>query len=224
MKEERILRWGLVERIEHHIVMIVVPIFILTGVVLFVPEWFSWMLPEWFSRMLPFASPNIFRIVHRVLAVTYAGTGIFHLLYHIIARRGRSKIWPTKKDWSDAVTVLEYYFGRAKEPPKLGFHNPLEKILVYWFMAVVAMIIMGITGLILMFPGTFPRWIHIYALILHDIFFILITAVLILHFYMTVLYPGYRPLLDGMFTDGTVPADYVKKEMPIWYEEVVGEE
>jgi formate dehydrogenase subunit gamma len=213
---ERIQRWNMVERIEHHIIMMVIPGFIFTGLPIFIPEVFSWMV----------AGPiniELMRIAHRVLIGLTAGLAVFHVLYHSIALRGHSRMWIAKSDIADAKGLMMYYMGRADKKPELDFHNPTEKLLVYWGMSVLALLIMGISGFILMFRDAFPVWIQMPALIVHDIFFIIITAILMIHFYMSVLYPEHRPLLDGMFTDGTVPADYVKEHHYLWYRSTAAE-
>ena len=77
------------------------------------------------------------------------------------------------------------------------------------------MLVMGLTGYIRLWFGN-PPW----AVILHDTFFTLITAILLLHVYTAILDRGHRPLLHAMFTDGRVPAEFVKDNVPLWYREV----
>jgi formate dehydrogenase subunit gamma len=209
---EKILRWALAERVEHLLIMILIPTFIVTGLPIFDRGLFGWMI-------VPPITIDLFRDIHKIAAGLYAAVAIFHVFYHTIGLRS-TRMGVSFKDIKDSIGIIKYYMGLSKEKPKIGFHNPTEKILVYWGMAVWFMLFMGISGIILMFPGYFPAWIHEWALVIHDIFFFLITFVLLFHFYMSTLYKEHRPLLDGMFTDGMVPAEYAKTHHPLWYEEV----
>ncbi len=212
MNEEKILRWALAERVEHLLIMILMPAFIISGLPLLKIELFSWMI-------VPPITIDLFRDIHKIAAGLYAGVAIFHVFYHTIALRS-TRMGINFKDLKDSIGLMKYYIGLSKEPPKIGFHNPTEKIIVYWGMAVLFMLFMGISGIILMFPWYFPIWIHEWALVIHDVFFFLIVFVLLFHFYMSTLYKEHRPLLDGMFTDGMVPTEYIKEHHPLWYEEV----
>jgi formate dehydrogenase subunit gamma len=209
---EKILRWALAERVEHLLIMILIPTFIVTGLPIFDRGLFGWMI-------IPPITIDLFRDIHRIAAGLYAAVAIFHVFYHTIGLRS-TRMGVSFKDIKDSIGIIKYYMGLSKELPKIGFHNPTEKILVYWGMAVWFMLFMGISGIILMFPGYFPAWIYEWALVIHDIFFLLITFVLLFHFYMSTLYKEHRPLLDGMFTDGMIPAEYAKTHHPLWYEEV----
>ncbi|MEM2429753.1 MAG: cytochrome b/b6 domain-containing protein [Nitrososphaerales archaeon] len=211
---EKILRWALAERVEHLIIMVLMPIFIITGLPLLKIEWFGWMVTTPITM-------DLFRTIHRMAAGLYLAVGIFHILYHTIALK-RTKIIVTIKDIKDSIKLIKYYMGLSNEKPEIGFHNPTEKILVYWLMAVWFMIFMGISGIILMFPSYFASWIHEWALVVHDVFFFLILFVLMFHFYMSTLYKEHRPLLEGMFTDGMIPAEFAREHHPLWYKEVKG--
>jgi len=212
MSEEKILRWALAERVEHLLIMFLMPAFIITGLPLFKIEWFSWMV-------IPPITIDLFRDIHKFAAGLYAAVAIFHAFYHTIGLRS-TRMSVTGKDIKDSIGLMKYYLGLAKEPPKIGFHNPTEKILVYWLMAVWFMIFMGISGIILMYSWYFPLFVRQWALVIHDVFFFLISFVLLFHFYMSVFYKEHRPLLDGMFTDGMIPAEYAKTHHPLWYEEI----
>jgi len=141
------------------------------------------------------------------------------VLYHTLGLR-KTDMGIRGKDLTDSIGLMKYYVGLTEQKPKIGFHNPTEKMLVYWLAAVWFMVFMGVSGLILMFPSYFPAWVHGWALVIHDVFFLLITFVVIFHIYMSVFYKEHRPLLDGMMTDGLVPAEYIREHHPLWYEEI----
>ncbi|MEM3382827.1 MAG: cytochrome b/b6 domain-containing protein [Nitrososphaerales archaeon] len=212
MSEEKVLRWALAERIEHLLIMVLIPTFIITGLPTFDMQLFGWMI-------VPPITIDLFRVIHRIAAGLYIAVAIFHVFYHTIALRS-TKMGVSFKDIKDSIGLMKYYAGLSNEKPKIGFHNPTEKIIVYWGMAVWFMLFMGISGIILMYPGYFPSWVHEWALVIHDLFFLLTVFVLLFHFYMSTLYKEHRPLLDGMFTDGMVPVEYIKEHHSLWYEEL----
>ncbi|MCP8320272.1 MAG: cytochrome b/b6 domain-containing protein [archaeon] len=213
MSEGKIPRWGTAERLEHFTIMVLIPTFIVSGLPLFIREWFGWML-------VPPLTVDLFRDVHKVAAGLYTVVAIFHVFYHTIGLRRGTRVFMARRDFKDTITTIKYYFGFTKEMPKIGFHYPSEKLFSYWLMAVWFMIFMGISGIILLYSWYFPLWIRQWALIIHDVFFILITLILIFHFYMSVIYTRHRALLDGMFRDGMISAEYAKTYHPLWYEEI----
>jgi formate dehydrogenase gamma subunit len=212
MSEIKVFRWGTAERLEHFIIMVLIPVFIITGLPILSREWFGWML-------VPPITIDAFRDIHKLAAGIYGSVAIFHVLYHTIGLRKKTTIWVNGKDFKDAITTIKYYFGLSKELPRIGFHHPTEKILSYWLMAVIFMFFMGISGIMLLYPWLFPIWVHEWALVIHDVFFFLITFVALMHFYMSILYKENRPLFDGMFRDGMISVEYAKTYHPLWYEE-----
>lgn len=215
LNEENILRWGLVERFEHHTAILIMFTLIISGLPIFKIEWFSWMV------IAPITI-DIFRIIHLISAGLFFALAIFHILYHTLALR-KTGIMVTFKDIRESIVLLKYYMGLTEDEPRLTFHNPTEKIFVYWLMTVLFMLFMAVSGLILLLPSYFPIWGHEWALIIHDTFFYLIFFVLIVHFYMSVLYKDYKPLLESIFTTGLISAKFVKKHHPLWYEEIMKE-
>jgi len=75
MREEKVLRWALAERIEHHLVMILIPTFIITGLPLFKEEWFGWMV-------VTTMTVSLFRDIHRMAAGVYVGLPLPRALPH----------------------------------------------------------------------------------------------------------------------------------------------
>lgn len=211
-EEKKVLRWGEPERVEHHTLILLTFAFIVSGLPLLKIEWFSWMV-------IPPTTIDAFRIVHRFAAGIFVILAVFHVSYHMFAIR-KSSIWVSLRDIREAIGLFKYYLGLTEDKPRLGFHNPTEKIMVYWLMAVWFMIFMGVSGFILMFPSYISPWTHEWALVIHDVFFYLIVGVLVAHFYMTVLYKEYRPLLEGIFTTGLISTRFIKEHHPEWYEEI----
>jgi len=213
MSEGRVFRWDTAERLIHFVIMVLIPAFIISGLPIFNIDWFGWMLVSPLSL-------DFFRDIHKVAAGLYALVGLFALLYYTVALRRRPRIFMTGKDFGDAITTIKYYFGLSKKLPKIGFHHPTEVLLSFWLMSVWFMVFMGVSGIILLNPSFFPVWVPEWALLIHDVFFILIIAIFLMHLYMGILFKENRPLYDGMFRDGTIPVEYAKKYHTLWYEEL----
>lgn len=212
-KETKVMRWGAPERFEHHSVIGLTLALIITGLPLLNIGWFGWLL-------LPPTNVDLLRLIHRLTAGLLIFLALFHIFYHSFALR-KTRILVSRKDVRDTVSLFKYYFGLTSTVPKMGFHNPTEKILVYWIMSVWFMLFMGVSGIMLLYPSSFPAWAHGWALVIHDVFFYLIVGVLIAHFYMTVLYKDYRPLLEGIFTTGLISMKFIKEHHLDWHEEIL---
>lgn len=212
-EEKTLLRWDIVERIEHHLLMILIPVLGITGLPLFMPEYFEWMA-------VLLGGVEVTRILHRISATILGGTVAFHLLFHLLVRR-TTKILPTLVDIKNMFSTWKYYMGISKEPPKIGFHDPSAKLVVYWLGSVIGIGLAGATGLILLLPQSFPTWIHPWALLGHDLALVILLFVVLMHLYMSIFFQPHRALLDAMTVDGKVPVEYVREHHPLWYEEIM---
>ena len=208
MSEEKVLRWETFERCEHALLMIILFMFIISGLPFLSRSWFGWMTS-------PPVTLQVYMGMHLAAAALYFALGLVHIFYHALGKR-RTDIWISRKDIADAWQTIKYYVGSVDEMPKFKFHEPTEKILVYWGVAVILMIGQGITGIIMYYAYDFPLAVRGVALDLHIIFFYLILYVIMMHIYMTALYKENRPLLDAMFSDGKVPKSFAKRRFPLW--------
>lgn len=193
--------------------MISIPLLAITGLPLFMPEYFQWLA-------FILGGVEVTRVLHRVFATILGGTAAFHLLFHILVRR-ETKILPTLVDIKNMFSTWKYYLGTSKAPPKIGFHDPSAKLIVYWLGSVIGIGLAGATGLILLLPQYFPTLVHTWALLGHDLALVILLFVVFMHLYMSIFFQPHRPLLDAMTVDGKVPIEYVQEHHPLWYEEIM---
>lgn len=212
-EDTSILRWNIEERIEHHMLMIFIPLLAVTGLPLFLPDYFGWI-----TFILGGVEGT--RIIHRFAAVVLGGTVIFHLFFHPIVRR-KTEILPSLTDIKNMFSTWLHYLGISKTTPKIGFHDPSAKIIVYWLGGVVGIGLAGVTGIVLLIPQYFPELVHTWSLLGHDLALVILLFVVIMHLYMSIFLAPHRPLLLAMNIDGQVSLEYVKEHHPLWYEQLM---
>ncbi len=208
MSEEKVLRWETFERCEHILLMIILFMFIISGLPFLSRTWFGWMTS-------PPVTLQVYMGIHLAAAALYLALGLVHIFYHALGKR-RTDIWISGKDIKDAWHTIKYYVGSVDEMPKFKFHEPTEKTLVYWGVAVILMIGQGVTGIIMYYEYDFSLTVRGIALDLHIIFFFLILYVIMMHIYMTAIYKENRPMFDAMFSDGRVTRSFADKRFPLW--------
>ncbi|MEM5825141.1 MAG: hypothetical protein QXX58_01765 [Thermofilaceae archaeon] len=217
---ERVLRWGRLERSEHIHLVIAAAFLMVTGAALL---FYRVAELRWIADML--GGIAAVRMLHRVFGALLIAVVVVHLFTRIVVRRLRSKMWPTVKDMRYFFAVAANHLGwTEKLPPKeaLGFFDPIAKF-NYWVVGVVGLTLQIGTGLVLMEPDWFP-WIPAsmrgWVLLLHSLGFLFGLIWLTFHVAFSTLFSEYRPLVEAMFGDGTVPLEWVKEHLPGWYEEL----
>jgi len=218
MVEEEITRWGPVERVAHYQLIMTVPLLMLTGLPIFIPEYFSWVANA-------LGGIDAVRIMHRILGSILIASAVAYLIYG--ATKGKTKVWPSFKDFKDAGSLMKYYLGIGKTRPRVGFHDPAAKLFEFWAGTIIAITLEMVTGVILAGSKMFPditlftdAGIRLYAQLLHDLAFFLLVVIGVLHIYFTLFRSDYRPAAQAMLFDGKVPAEWAKQHHPLWYEEV----
>lgn len=130
---------------------------------------------------------------HRIAAVAFAIWAVWHAIYLIGSRRGRSwflDMIPKFKDARDMRHVFRYYLGRESHPPRFERFTYVEKM-EYWALLWGAFVMMA-TGGVLWFENLFASWlpfwgfdivtlVHLFEAVLAS------AAIVIWHFYV-VLY------------------------------------
>lgn len=146
--QEQFVRFSLSQRIEHLMTMISFSVLAITGI----PQkyhdasWAQWII-------INLGGIDSTRFIHRFFAYLFAISAIYHLgyvSYRVLLRRARPTMIPTLKDARDAVTMLRYSLGIGAEPPKFDRFDYRQKF-EYWGL-VFGGIIMGFTGVVLMYP------------------------------------------------------------------------
>ncbi len=163
-------------------------------------------------------------IVHRVAAVIFSITVVWHVLYLFLTHRGRiffRDIWPQWKDFSDFSHRILYNLGLRKTTPQFGRFSYIEKA-EYWAL-VWGTAIMIVSGILLWFDNWFvkylPKGVLDVALVVHYWEAWLATlAIAIWHLYSTVFSPKIYPMNPSWIT-GNMPEEMYRHEHPAYIEE-----
>jgi formate dehydrogenase subunit gamma len=111
------------------------------------------------------------------------------------------------------------YMRYETDDSRVGKYNGGQK-LYFWAVSLGAVGLL-LSGLLIWFPGAFPRILLEFAYILHDVTFILFAVSLVFHVYLgTAAEPG----TFGSMTRGTVTRAWARLHHPRWSREVTGEE
>lgn len=157
-------------------------------------------------------------IIHRVGAVLFILTALWHLAY-LNSRRGRQflkDMLPAKVDLEHLKQLVTYNLGLGKVKPRFGRFSYIEKA-EYWAL-VWGTVIMIITGFFLWFDNyavkIFPKGVLDVMLVIHYYEAWLATlAILIWHMYAVIFNPSAYPMNPSWIT-GKMPVDMFKHEHP----------
>jgi cytochrome b subunit of formate dehydrogenase len=166
---------------------------------------------------------------HFFALITYLCV-LIHVIYFIYYKLGLKQnfshpqsILPQKYDLKHLKEHFLYFLARKETPPKFNRFTYLEKI-DYWSFF-IGMNTMGITGLLLLYPEFFTRFLPGYfiniARILHFYEAILaVTIKIVIHSIMVHLRPSVYPLDKSIFTE-KIPIEHMQKEHPGEWEYLV---
>jgi cytochrome b subunit of formate dehydrogenase len=164
--------------------------------------------------------------LHRFGALMLIGLFIYHLFYVLFAERGAREFRGLlfgKKDITDLVQMLKYYFGLAKEKPRFGRFSYLEKF--EFFGVGWGSVIMIATGLALWYKelamALLPKWALDLALVMHSWEALLaFLSIIILHMYNVHFNPSSFPMSKVWLT-GRMTAHQMKEEHQLEYEQIL---
>ena len=171
------------------------------------------------------AAGGLTRLIHRIAAVIFVGTPV---LYFVFNPRMSLHFIKETLTWgmSDITWVSkapDYYFGGAEEKmPPQGHVNTGQKM--WQFIVLITGILFLISGCLMWFfkdilaPGFF-QW----CVIIHDIAFVLVFLMLLVHVYLGVIHPRMTESLRSIL-DGRISKTYARSHYGKWYDEVVGDE
>jgi len=158
------------------------------------------------------------RIIHRVAALLFVLTAIWHIVY-LLGRRGKQfmkDIFPRVKDFKQFLQTMAYDLDLRKQEPKFGRFSYIEKA-EYWAL-VWGTAVMSVSGTLLWFGAFTERVFNISALgvmlVIHFYEAILASlAILIWHFYSTIFNPPVYPNNPSWYT-GKMPEEMYRAEHP----------
>ena len=124
-----IMRLNLQERVQHLLTFVTFVILVITGYMLRIPEESILKLGQYGQTIFYYRG-----IIHRIAGVAMILTSIYHVVYLIVARDGRSffiAMLPTFKDIKDVICNIGYYLGFRPTPPQFERFDYREKA-EYW--------------------------------------------------------------------------------------------
>jgi formate dehydrogenase subunit gamma len=200
-----IVRHRLFSRLVHWAVAVTFIVAALTGMPIWTP-FFGWMAHL-------FGGLSVCRVVHPYVGVAFFVAALVQFFEW--GNDMRLESW--EKDW--VGPRVGRYLRYEEDDPRTGKYNGGQK-LYFWAVSLGAVGLL-LSGLIMWFPGAFPRWLIQFGFIIHDFTFICFAVSLVFHIYLgTAAEPG----TFGSMTRGTVTRTWARLHHPRWYREVTGEE
>ncbi len=214
-------------RLAHLLLAVAVMTLVLTGTTVLYADSF------WAPTVMPLlGGPQVAAVVHRVAAVTFALLFFGHLIAVLVkAVRDRRFRWfgpesllPRRQDFRDFAAMWRWFRGRGPRPvfDRWTYWEKFDYWAPFWGMFVI-----GLSGLMLWFPGFFgrflPGWAFNVATIVHgEEAFLAAVFLFSVHFFNSHFRPEKFPLDIVMFT-GCVPLDEFQHERPQEYARLVQE-
>ncbi|HJX16647.1 MAG TPA: cytochrome b/b6 domain-containing protein, partial [Acidiferrobacterales bacterium] len=220
-------RFGAPVRAAHLLLAVAVMTLVLTGTTVLYAD--SFWAPTVMSLL---GGPQIAAVIHRVAAVTFALLFFGHLIAVLVkAVRDRRFRWfgpesllPRLQDFRDFAAMWRWFHGRGPRPvfDRWTYWEKFDYWAPFWGMFVI-----GVSGLMLWFPGFFgrflPGWVFNVATIVHgEEAFLAAVFLFSVHFFNSHFRPEKFPLDIVMFT-GCVPLEEFKIERPVEYDRLVRE-
>lgn len=223
--DEYIIRFNLIERLQHIVLFVSLIMLLLTGLSL---AYYN----SWFGRFMISLEGGLEGRgkLHNFFAFVLIALGIFHAFYITFSDKGHSEISLIKfrkGDFKKLIAGFKYNFGLSKEKPSFGRYNLVQKF-QYWGV-ILGCAIMIVTGIVLLLKVwdiamIFPKWLWDITNIVHSYEGMLIFLVLFLwHIYDVHLSPGVFPM-SRIWLTGRIRKEELKKEHPEEYKELFPEE
>jgi cytochrome b subunit of formate dehydrogenase len=220
MKNEKrtFLRFTYEQRLQHALMIIFLIILVITGFPL------KYADSEISQAMVEFMGGWEMRgIIHRIAGFALGGLGAYHIISYLLFYRKSRKVLPRFQDFKDFGQHIKYLFGKAKHP-RYDRYSWKEKF-EYWAI-VWGLLIMGITGIIMMYPQESANilgsqgWVEV-AWSAHSYEALLaVLAIVIWHFWSVHFNPKKFPM-NKVWLNGRLTEKEMKEEHPIEYEEIV---
>jgi formate dehydrogenase gamma subunit len=228
MKNSALIIGGKIRRfsnyriIEHQLNMTAFVILIITGLS---QKFHNYDLSQWIIMNL--GGVDAVRLIHRYAGVCFAVLTFAHIISAsagVIFRKWPASMVINKKDFTDAIENIRYYFGTSDQPARCDRYDYKQKF-EYWGV-VVGGLLMIATGLVLWFPTTVVKYLPgeliPAAKAAHTNEALLAFLVIVVwHLYNAIFSPEVFPLDTSIFT-GKISVSRMKHEHPLEYERITG--
>jgi cytochrome b subunit of formate dehydrogenase len=211
LSQRQIARMKISEVWQHTFLMVSFIVLALTGFALRYSE------SEWVRLFFGWQGGFPVRgIIHRVAAVLFIGTVLWHISYLGTVRgRGFLKdIFPTRKDFVQFFQSIKFNLGISQQKPRFARFSYIEKA-EYWAL-VWGAVLMIFTGFFMWFDNIAVHWfpkgfLDVMLVIHHYEAWLAVLAVAIWHFYSTIFSPAVYPMNPSWLT-GKMPLEQYKHE------------
>jgi formate dehydrogenase subunit gamma len=159
------------------------------------------------------------RTIHIISAVSFA---IMPLVYTLFDPKAVMNFLKEAFRWDgDARSWLRgavsLYFGRKVQMPPQGYINGDQKL--WQLVVIVSGLAFALTGILLwFFKLKMPLVLYQWVSLTHGVAFVVVSFMFLVHFYLTILHPGFEESLGAM-VDGNVSSTYARKNYSKWYDE-----
>jgi len=200
-----LLRHPVYTRFLHWSVAIFFILSLLTGFAIYSPWLFRWLAPL-------FGGGPRTRLLHPWFGLVFEVFFLFQFINWFAPM-----VWnETDRRWLRRLRNYVTNDDRL-ESEDVGFFNGGQK-LYFWAIAVTGLLFL-ITGVLMWFDDTIPRWVVAVSYVVHDLAALVMLGGLIIHIYEgTAHQPGtFRSMIDG-----TVTEKWAWTHHPAWYRAVTG--
>lgn len=221
-----IRRFSLYRIIEHQANAIAFAVLVITGLSqkFHDAQWAGWLV-------MAVGGIDILRLIHRYTGLVFSILLIEHIAvasYGLIFKKWAPSMVINKKDFTDAIENLRYYFGITDRPARCDRYDYKQKF-EYWGVVVGGMLMVG-TGILLWFPVEvfslmpfLPGQVIPAAKVAHTNEALLAFLVIVIwHVYNSIFSPEVFPLDTAIFT-GWITRKRMIHEHPAEYERLTGE-
>jgi len=209
---ERVQKYTKPARVFHWAHTAAFLLLLITGIILFVPAFGAAAQDSWT------------RVIHRVGAVIFVLAPLIQLIANPkTAGESIKEAFSWGKDdlgWAKAMPKY-YFLSNESTMPEQGHMNTGQKM--WYTILLIFSPIFLITGILMwFFKYSLPSGVFQWSLFAHDVSFIVIFLMFLLHIYLGIIHPMMRQH-GGCFSsmvDGTVSVDYAKSHHGKWYNKV----
>lgn len=150
-------------------------------------------------------------MIHKIAGVLFFFSSLYMYFNH---KNDISNFDDDDKKW---FAMRGGYLTRDESHFNIGKYNPGQKMFAIFIGA--ATLVLGITGVFIWMPASFPRWIVQLSLMLHGLMFVGSIMFVVVHVYLATI--GNPGTIEAMLY-GDVGKRWAKKHHPKWYKEVTG--
>tara|TARA_B100002003_G_scaffold229168_1_gene238227 strand:+ start:57 stop:869 length:813 start_codon:yes stop_codon:yes gene_type:complete len=202
MRYQQVQRYDKIQIVVHWLFLVFLFALLITGMIIFKIDYFIAVYPAIGEMGL-----RILVAYHWYISIALLDLAIFHIIYDSIIIRKYNDFWITRVDIHNLLTIVRNFFVVSQKYPKIQKLHPMQKI--FHLGLLITVFLLGFTGLTIWEPflsflrniglGSLEGWLYIQnSRYLHDLFTFILVALMIGHFYFSVLIPTNWKIFRGM--------------------------